>query len=51
VIKSRTLRNIAVAAAILAAVGLSGGVAGQAQAASDETYPIAVIGDVPYAPR
>jgi hypothetical protein len=27
---------------------LSGGVAGQAQAASDETYTIAVIGDVPY---
>ena len=47
-IKSRTLRNIAVAGTVLAAVGLSGGVAGPAQAATDETDTIAVIGDVPY---
>ena len=37
-IKSRTLRNIAVAGTVLAAVGLSGGLAGPAQAATDETY-------------
>jgi hypothetical protein len=48
VIKSRTLRNIAVVGTLVAAFGFGGGLVGQAQAADDETYTVAVIGDVPY---
>jgi hypothetical protein len=41
-------RKITVVGAVVAALGFGGGLVGQAQAAPDDTYTIAVIGDVPY---
>jgi hypothetical protein len=48
VIKNRMFRKITVVGAVVAALGFGGGLVGQAQAAPDDTYTIAVIGDVPY---
>jgi hypothetical protein len=48
VIKNRMFRKITVVGVVVAALGFGGGLVGPAQAAPDDTYTIAVIGDVPY---